>query len=72
MPVETWFPSVVFYEDIELEASVRAAVLEAIEEKTADLLAKNGGRVTAVDVSNDFHPRDQTISTTANHRYLAR
>lgn len=55
MPVETWFPSVVFYQDYELEPQLRADVLAAVEEKSAALVEATGGRVTASDASNDLH-----------------
>lgn len=55
MPVETWFPSVIFYQDYELEPELRASVLMAIEERTAALVERTGGRVTASEASNDLH-----------------
>jgi uncharacterized protein (TIGR02466 family) len=55
MPVETWFPSVIFFEDFELESALRDGVLEAVREKTAQLMETTGGQVTASNASNDLH-----------------
>ena len=55
MPVETWFPTVIYYEDLQVPAAVHEAAVEAarnaIDAEQLDKLK----RYTAADAPNTFH-----------------
>lgn len=56
MPVESWFPSVIFFEDLELDPRVETSVLETVHERADVLLATTEpGGVTADNAANDLH-----------------
>ena len=55
MPVESWFPTVVFYEDFMLPPEVRQGVLEAVRERAEPQLVDSGIVVTAMNTPNDLH-----------------
>jgi uncharacterized protein (TIGR02466 family) len=55
MPVETWFPTVVFYEDLQLDPAVKQRVLDAVRERVDAQAVRDKGYVTANNARNDLH-----------------
>lgn len=55
MALETWFPTVVFYEDLQLDPEVKQRVLEAVRERAGPELVSEEGYLTANNVINDLH-----------------
>jgi uncharacterized protein (TIGR02466 family) len=56
MPTETWFPTIVFYEDLPLDPAVKQGVMDAIRERAAIVLATHEtDTVTAFNAPNDLH-----------------
>ena len=55
MPVEIWFPTVVFHEDIAVEPAVRSAALDAVRDRVATQGADEEIGLTASGTAHDLH-----------------
>lgn len=55
MPIECWFPSIVFYEDVEVAPAIRDAALAAIADRVAAHGAGDEFGLTADSAPNDLH-----------------
>jgi len=55
MPAESWFPTIIFYEDFQLGPELRSGVLEAIEERRQQEVIQELGGITASNSPNDLH-----------------
>ena len=55
MPIEIWFPSFVFYQDLSLEANTRQSALEAVRDHIDAGTLKRDGFITASNARSDLH-----------------
>lgn len=55
MTIETWFPSFVFYEDIEIDSTVASRAVDAIWSKQPGGILETTGTTTATQTPNDLH-----------------
>lgn len=55
MPLETWFPTVIYYEDLDVAADVRAGALAAIRERVDPEIVRTDHGMTAGNSRNDLH-----------------
>ncbi len=55
MPAETWFPTVIFYEDFQLDPALKSGVMEAIQERRQEETFQMHGGITASNTPNDLH-----------------
>ena len=60
MPVESWFPTLVFYEDVAVPEGVHAGALEAVTESVDAERLEEVRRYTAAEAPNTLH-RDPRI-----------
>lgn len=55
MPTETWFPTFIFYDDVDFTPEVKTAAVEAIEENIDWEVFETRGAITASTATNRFH-----------------
>lgn len=55
MPIEIWFPSFVFYQDLSLEPAARQSAIEAVRDHIDAATLKRDGYVTSNNTRNDLH-----------------
>lgn len=55
MPAEAWFPTIIYYDDIDFTPEVKADALAAIEEQIDREVFETRGTITASTATNRFH-----------------
>ncbi|MDF1824144.1 MAG: putative 2OG-Fe(II) oxygenase [Verrucomicrobiales bacterium] len=55
MPIEAWFPTFVYFEDVELSDAIKEGALEAVREQIDPETMANHTGITASCARNDFH-----------------
>ena len=55
MPIETWFPTVIFHEDLDVPTPVRAQALERVRQLVDEEVLEQLGRYTAANGPNTLH-----------------
>ena len=55
MPIEIWFPSFVFYQDLSLDPAVRQSAIDAARDHIDPETLKRDGFVTASNARSDLH-----------------
>lgn len=63
MPTETWFPTFVFFDDVDFSPGVLSGAIEAVEEQIDREVFETRGTITASTATNRFHqdPRIQAL-----------
>lgn len=55
MPAESWFPTIIYYEDFALSEELRSGVLAAVDERRQPEIFEELGGITASNTPNDLH-----------------
>lgn len=55
MPLESWFPTVIFFEDLQADPAVTRGAIAAVEERVDLKAIEKNGYVTANNARNDLH-----------------
>jgi uncharacterized protein (TIGR02466 family) len=55
MPLETWFPTIIYFEDLQIEPAVKQGVLDAVRARADRATVLEQGCITADNSTNDLH-----------------